>query len=409
MSEARVVAFSDLHIDGGRHGTTNPATGLNTAWESTARIAKSIADYAIEHEVDAVVTPGDLYLNGWPRPEAVELLFDFFRNLSAAGIDVVVSPGNHELINLPRGHRSPIEHFRDLAHVHVMTGPGVVTLESGLQIATFPWPTRTSLLAPGDTDGKTAPEIDALVAQRAVYQIARLAEQVDVRRGPAMLAGHATIGDCVIGSSKRGSEMDLAELFAEPVIPLEALDVDPWQHVAMGHIHTRQIIGGEGASGRVWFCGSPDRDTFTDEREAKAFSDIRLADNGSIASVASIATPARRFVTLPLPEGLDPAYAVDLLSLEADGAIVRVVLPPGSDDALGAEVRRVIGLTGAHVVQVERPLPPRNDSERVVAEEGIRPLEGLDLWMPAQGIADDDAARLREKAAVLVEETGVAA
>ena len=85
MPDVKVVATSDLHIDGGRHGGTNPVTGRREAWESTYRVWLAICNYAVEHEVDAVVVPGDLYLNGWPRPEAVEMIFDGARIVSAPG------------------------------------------------------------------------------------------------------------------------------------------------------------------------------------------------------------------------------------------------------------------------------------------------------------------------------------
>jgi exonuclease SbcD len=359
----------------------------------------TICDYAVEHKADAVVVSGDVFLNGWPRPEAVEMIFDGVRLLSQAGVPLIVSDGNHESINRPKGHRSPLEHLKDLAHVTVVTEPGLVVLDSGLQIAAFPWPLRAALLQPGDADGLTPSEIDELVAARAVERIESLADQVDPARGPVMLMGHATVGDCVIGSSRRGSEMQIAELFSEPVIPLSDIDVDPWQHVALGHIHRRQQLGK-----RCWYAGSPDRLDFSDEGLDKAFSVVSIPDNGQIAKVESVPTPARRFKTITVAQGASIVDIESILPKDADGTIFRIELPPGSDMALSAEVRRVVEAVDGEVARVIAPPPARTDSDRVIAEEDIKPLDGLDLWLPTQDIPSDMKKRAREKAMVLLNE-----
>jgi exonuclease SbcD len=359
----------------------------------------TICDYAVEHQVDAVVVSGDVFLNGWPRPEAVEMVFDGVRLLSRAGVPLVVSDGNHESINRPKGHRSPLEHLKDLAHVTVVTEPKLVILDSGLQIAAFPWPLRATLLQPGDTEGLTPLEIDELVAARAVERIEDLASQVDPGRGPVMLMGHATVGDCVIGSSKRGSEMQLAELFSEPVIPLSDIDVDPWQHVALGHIHRRQQLGK-----RCWYAGSPDRLDFSDEGLDKAFSVISIPDNGQIAEVESVPTPARQLKTITVAQDASIVDIESALPKDADGTVFRIELPPGSDMALSAEVRHVVEAVGGEIARVIAPPPARTNADRVVAEEDVRPLDGLDLWLSTQDVPDDTKKRVREKAMSLLGE-----
>ena len=397
MAEAKVVVTSDIHIDGGRHGGTNPETGRREAWESTYKVWLAVCQYAVDHGVDAVVVPGDFYLNGWPRPEAVEMIFDGARLLAKAGIPLVASDGNHESINRPKGHRSPLEHLRDLPNVTVVTTPELVVLPSGLQIATFPWPQRATLLEAGEAEGLSPAEIDEVVAGRAVERIEQLAAQVDPGRGPVMLAGHATVGDCVVGSSKRGSEMQIAELFAEPVIALGDIDVDPWQHVALGHIHRRQQLGK-----RCWYAGSPDRLDFSDEGIDKAFSVVTLSDNGAIATVESIPTPARRFETITLEEGATTEDLAAKLPGEPEGVVFRVELPPGSDVALGVEARRAVESVGGVVARLIVPPPAHTDSERVIAKEDVQPLEGLDLWLGSQDLSDEVKDRVRDKAKALV-------
>jgi exonuclease SbcD len=400
VAGALIVGTGDIHIDGGRAGGINPATGVRRAHEHTHQvwlwICRSAAD---QGAVDAVVVGGDLYLNGWPRAEAVEMIADGARILTAAGIPLIVQDGNHEWISRPTGQRSPLEHLRDLPGVTVVTQPEVVTLTSGVQVACLPWPRRSELLEPGEGEGLTPEEIDHLVADRAVECIDRLAEQVNPERGPVLLSAHATVGDAVVGSSRRGSEMSLAELFAEPVIPLADIDRDPWQHVLLSHIHRRQPLGD-----RCWYVGSPDRLDFSDQGVDKAVSVLHIPDDGTIASVDALPTPARQFATIVVPDGCSGDDIAGLFPDTIAGTVVKLELPPGTDMALAAHARRVADAAGAVVARIVAPPAARPvGTDRPTVDNDIGPLEGLTLWLAARGTAPKDADRLKARAAHLLD------
>jgi DNA repair exonuclease SbcCD nuclease subunit len=397
MAEAIVGVTADIHIDGGRHGGVNPATGRRTAHESTAAVFLGYCSHLVDVKADAAVIPGDVFLNGWPTAEAVEMIADGLRLLDEAAIPTIIFDGNHEFISRRPGHRSPIDHYEDISCVTVVKQAGVVTLDSGLQIVCLPWPRRIDLLGPDEMEGLTPTEIDNLTAARAGEKIEELALDVDPGRGPIMLAAHATVGDAVVGSSRRGSEMQLAELFAEPVIALADLDVEPWQYVGLGHIHRRQRMGE-----RCEYVGSPDRLDFSDEGVPKAFSLVHLPDDGSIARVEAIDTNARRFVTVSVPEGADAQDVTDLMPADPENVIMRLDLPPGTDMALQTEARRVIEASGALLGPISNPPAPRLDSERQSVAEDVGPMEGLELWLPTQSLGEEAEARLREKAAGLI-------
>lgn len=399
MANALIVGTGDVHIDSGRFGGINPATGIRRAHEHTHQVWMSICRTAIERRADAVTIAGDIYGNGWPRPEPVEMVADGVRLLSEAGVPCVIFDGNHEWINRPAGHRSPLEHLQDLPGVYVVLEPHVVILPSGIQIACMPWPRRSELLEPGEVDGLAPEDIDNLVADRAVERIERLADDVDPGRGPTILAAHATVGDAIVGSTRRGSEMALAELFAEPVIPLDDLDRDPWQHVLLSHIHRRQQMGE-----RCWYAGSPDRLDFSDQDIDKAVSAISVPDDGTIADVDAWETPARRFATIVVPDGCDAADLANLVPADPVGVVAKIELPAGADMALASQARRVAEAAGMAVARVIAPPPPRPDSpERAAVAEDVGPLDGLAVWLDSRGIAGDAAARLRAKAATLLD------
>lgn len=398
MSEAKVVHTGDVHIDGGHFGGSNPETKRPNAWEAFHRTWMAICSYSIEHAVDAVVVPGDVFANCRPRPEAVELVFEGLRDLSRAGIEVLMSPGNHELdIDRPYSYRTPLEHFQDLAHVRVLNEPTLVTLDSGLQIGVFPWAERVAYLNPGEATGLSPEEIDELVAARLVERIEDLAAEVDPSRGPAMLAGHLTIGGATVGSSMRGSEMDIAQVFHEPVVALADIDVDPWQHVALSHIHKRQQVGE-----RAWYAGSPDRLTFEDERVHKAFTCVTLRDDGSVGTVESISTPARSFLSVTLAAGEEPSTVKERFGDAPEGTIVRVELPAGADMAFENEVRKYLIGAGAWIAKVHAPPLPRRMEERKVVAEDVRPYDGFSEWLGTVEVSEELRAGALAKAAVLV-------
>ena len=398
MADAVVLATADIHVDGGRHGGTNPLTGRRRAWESTHAIWLDMCRHAVDISADAVVVPGDIFLNGWPKAEAVEMIADGLRLLDEGGVPAIVGDGNHEWIARQKGHRSPLEHLQDIVNVRVVIEPELVKLPSGLQIAFVPWPRRAELLEPDEMDGLSPLEIDALVAARAAECIEMLGDQVDSARGPALLAAHATVGDAMVGSAKRGSEMGLAELFAEPVLALGDIDVDPWQHVALGHIHRRQQMGD-----RCWYVGSPDRLDFSDESVEKAYSLIRIPDNGGLATVEAIPTGARRFSTIEVPSGADTASLELLAPEDIEGAVVRIELAPGSPVNLSSEVKRLFERAGASVASVHAPPLPRLRSQRTVVAEDASPIEGLEKWATEQQVDSAQLERLKEKAALMID------
>jgi len=354
--------------------------------------------HAVDISADAVVVPGDIFLNGWPKAEAVEMIADGLRVLDDGGVPAIVGDGNHEWIARQKGHRSPLEHLQDIVNVRVIIEPELVTLPSGLQIAFVPWPRRSELLEPDEMDGLSPLEIDALVAARAAERIEMLGDQVDPDRGPALLAAHATVGDAMVGSAKRGSEMGLAELFAEPVLALGDIDVDPWQHVALGHIHRRQQMGD-----RCWYVGSPDRLDFSDESVEKAYSLIRIPDNGGLATVEAVPTGARRFSTIEVPSGADTASLELLVPEDVEGAVVRIELAPGSPVNLSSEVKRLFERAGASVASVHAPPLPRLRSQRTVVAEDASPIEGLEKWATEQQVDSAQLERLKEKAALMID------
>ena len=363
-----IVHTADVHIDGGRFGGLDPATGRRTAWESAYRCWMTAAHFAVDNKVDAFLLGGDAFLNAWPRAEAVEMIADGLRLVASAGIPVVAVRGNHELLGLPKGHRGPLDRFADIPGVHVANEPEVVKLSNGLAVACLPWPRRSEMHLVDDDDAGSDDRADV---------VNRLAEQVDHLGAPSVLLGHATAAEARLGSARRGSEGLLAAALWEPLVSSELLNQGPWAVALLGHIHRRQRIGE-----KVYYCGSIDRIDFSEEQDTKTFSVVQI--NGNEAKVRKVPTPARVFRTIRAEDGTVPGDV-------EPGTIVRLLV---GDRGAEADARRTVEEAGGIVARVVVHAKQTSVATTTDDATEMAPLDALEQWVRAQVLPEELGQRV---------------
>lgn len=390
-ADAVVVATGDVHVDHGRHGWINPETGRSAAWEDTARTWLETCQWAADHQVDLFTAGGDMFLSGRPSAEGMALIADGFHILSAAGVPVVLLLGNHELIGVKSQHRHALLRFGDINGVTVVDRPELVRV-GGVQVACLPWPRKGDLVSEmdlADMDPKAQDEVIASLLSEAIDE---MADEVDPA-APALILGHAAVGEATIGNAEmRGSELSLRSVFHEPVLPLDALDRDPFGHVVLSHIHQRQFL-----SERCHYVGSPDRIDFSEEREKKGFSVLRAS--GNTWDVELEPTTARLMKTFRLDKG----DTFDAGVLEP-GTLVRVFLPEG-ETRMDPAIRADVADAGCRLAKVvTRPkVVQRTEGAGVAGSlEGLSPVDGVRLWAERNGYDSDGADRLVKKAEEVV-------
>ena len=352
----RLVFTADVHIDHDRWGDRRSGGPIDSAWLSAAKCLGTAADLACETGAGLVIA-GDLFLNGNPLPEAVELAADQTRKVLAAGMPVVILPGNHDQDGVPVGQRLVVERFADLGAT-VISEPGITCLEDGTQIAALPWLWRSRLISELGMGEATGDEIDDAIADELVHHVSDLADQVDSRRGPVVLAGHAVLDTATFNSGNRASELALRRHLREPVLPLASVLEGPWDLAVFGHIHAQQSF----ADGRVWIPGSPDRIDFGDENHGKG---VLLFDPDT--GVTNHRTPARDMLTV--------GSQADLAKLAA-GVLVRAEIPSGDLD-VPANWRKAI--TEAEAVLVQSYRKPRKAVDNVEIESSNGDLAGVSM------------------------------
>lgn len=391
------------HIDTDVHGSLNPKTGLNKAWESHLRALKSGVDAAIENKVSFFTHVGDGFKNGRPSQEAVLLFAEALRPLAQEGIPIILIDGNHERLLVPTTQRTVTATVAEMlsreGEVHsVEREPRLVRLNNGIQFACLPWLSKTSVLSmlgESDLDPVAGDQMVVDYGLRALDQM--YAEADDTT--PLIMASHVTVDDVRIDSvtkgHKRGSEMDIAHLFAEPVLPRKALEDGPASYVALNHIHARQRMGQ-----KCFYAGAPDRLTLTDADDPKSVNFVTIGDDNTLESVDHIETDARAMHSIDLTAP-DAESRLDNLT---EGALVGIVLPPG-ESAVPESVEDTIRSAGAVIVGSKATPAERPRNTAVTLPEKIDPVTALETYL-AEKKPDADRKHAAALASRLVEEVG---
>lgn len=375
----RGIHTGDAHIDSDVHGHLNPATGINKAWESHARALGTLVQRAVEEEVQFFIHAGDAFKNGKPSQEAVLLAAETFRPLMDAGIPLILLDGNHERLLVPTSQRTATVSLGEIlagrGEVHVVQRePALVRTSTGLQVACLPWLSKTTILSRLD-----ATDLDPAAGDRKVVDFALEAMDAMVAEAdtsaPLILASHVTLDDVRLDSvakgCRRGSELDITHIFAEPIVPRKAVEALPFSYVALSHIHARQRIGQ-----RCFYAGSPDRLTLTDADDPKSGNLVSITDDNVLDEVEQVDTHARAMHSITLTDD----DAEDRLAALEEGALVGLVLEPG--DSIPPEpVRAMIADAGAVIVGIKVTPKDRVRSAATVVKEKTDPLTALNTWL----------------------------
>lgn len=400
----RILHTGDTHIDTDVHGTINPDTGLNKAWESHRRALDSAVHAAIENDVHVFLHAGDAFKNGRPSQEAVLLFAESLKPLIDAGIPIVLVDGNHERLQVPTSQRTATATVAAIlgtagAEVHcVERAPGLVRLSNDVQVACLPWLSKTTIINQlgEEAEGLSPVEADSRVTKYALDALDRMVAEAD-DGAPLIMASHVTMDDVrldnIAPGHRRGSELDVTHIFAEPILPRQHVEDLPFSYVGLSHIHARQRMGT-----KCFYAGCPDRLTMTDADDEKSCNLVTLSDDNEITDFQMISTDARPMTRIDLSDD-DAERRLDLLS---EDCLVGLVLPPG--EALPPEsVTKLITDAGARLVATKKQPLAHTHSEAMVLPEKTMPLDALRQWLETNEPQDVDPERAVALASSLME------
>ncbi len=332
----KCIHTADIHFGMENYGKIDPETGIHTRLLDFERALNFCIDYGIKENIDFFLFAGDAYKTATPSPTQQKLLMRCLLRLHQAGIPVVIIVGNHDN-PLSFGKANSLEIFGDLPldGFHVIAKPELLTLstKSGpVQIVGIPWPTRTTIALNKKNLQQSLHDITDYIAQAVATIIQNFAQQCDPRI-PSVLSGHLTVSSGIFsGSEKR------AIYGSDPTLMPSQLALEPFDYVALGHLHRHQNLNPHGYPAVV-YSGSIERVDFGERKEPKGFCLVSLERNQT--DYTFIEVPTRPFIQIDVTLTSDTETHTEqiitaLQKKNLNNAVVKIVyhVPTGVKDSV---------------------------------------------------------------------------
>ena len=263
----RLIHLSDLHI--GKR--VNEFSML----EDQEYILKEILGIIDEEKPDGVIIAGDVYDKSVPGEEAVKLLDSFLTSLAKRKLQVYMISGNHDsaaklafaakLIDLSGIHISPVyDKSRFAGNERKKLAPLELGNSDGFTVKIHMLP----FVKPATVRAVFPEEADEINDYTDACRVAIEHMEIDESETNILVAHQF-----VTGAERSESE--------ENVGGLDNVDVsvfEPFDYVALGHIHGPQKVGRE----TVRYCGTPLKYSLSEAKHTKSVTVIDIMENKKV-------------------------------------------------------------------------------------------------------------------------------
>lgn len=249
----KLIHLSDLHL--------GKRVNEFSMIEDQEYILKKIINIIDDESPDAVILAGDIYDKSIPSAEAVQLFDEFLVQLAKRKLEVFVISGNHDsperiafgsrLMDASGIHLSPV-YDGEVRPFILKDGHG--------EVAVYMLPFIKPATVRRFFDEEIETYTDAL--QCAVSHM-----EIDPARRNVLVTHQF-----VTGASRSESE-------EKPIGGLDNVDscvFEPFDYVALGHIHSPQHCGSE----KIRYCGTPLKYSFSEARDKKSVTVVELNEKG---------------------------------------------------------------------------------------------------------------------------------
>ncbi len=266
----KLLHLSDLHL--GKRFKEFPLL------EDQAYILQVILGIADVERPDAVLIAGDVYDRPTPSTEAVELLDHFLVALAQREIPVLLASGNHDsperlafgaqLLEKSQIHIAPV-YNGTVTPVTLQDAYGPVDI----YLLPFLKPLYVRRCFPEEEIQDCTEAVACAIAHMDINPARR-----------NVLAAH----QFVIGAERCDSE----EVSVGGSDQVDVSVFAPFDYVALGHLHGPQDLDG----GRVRYCGTPLKYSFSEIRHKKSVTLVELGPKGERTIRPILLTPLRDMV-----------------------------------------------------------------------------------------------------------------
>lgn len=348
------IHTADVHFGMENYGRIDPETGIHSRLLDFEKAFNFCIDVAIERKADFFLFCGDAYKTTNPSPTQQKLMLKCLLRLYKANIPVVIIVGNHDN-PLSFGKANSLEVFGDLPleGFHVIDTPTTLTLQTKngpVNIVGIPWPTRNTIALSDRHLAKDASQITTYISQAVSHIISNLAKKLDPRV-PAVLASHMTVSSGIFsGSEKR------AIYGNDPVLLPSQLAIEPFDYVALGHLHRFQNLNPNGACPIV-YSGSIERVDFGERKEDKGFCVVSIPQKGK-AHFEFIKTPQRPFIQIEVELNAERNQTDQIIDAirkhDITGAVIKILytVPTDKKDFVDLKALQKILMPAMHIVGI---------------------------------------------------------
>lgn len=268
----KLIHLSDLHL--GKR--VNEFSML----EDQQYILTEILQIIDREKPDGVMIAGDVYDKSVPSAEAVALLDDFLVRLAKRDLQVFLISGNHDSPErMAFGGRLMAQSGVHLAPVYDgKVSPSTLTDEYGpvnLYLLPFIKPAHVRRCFP---EREILTYTDALAA-------AIEAMGVDTAQRNVLVTHQFVTG---------AARCDSEEISVGGTDNVDVSVFEPFDYVALGHIHGPQQVGRE----TVRYCGTPLKYSFSEAKHQKSVTVVELGEKGAVSVHTVPLTPMRDLAEL---------------------------------------------------------------------------------------------------------------
>ena len=283
----RFLHLSDLHIGKRVHNFS--------MLEDQKYILNQILDIADGENVTGVIVAGDVYDKPVPSAEAVSLFDEFLVQLAERELDVFVISGNHDsperiafgekLMRHQKVYLSPVYNGK--------IEPVCLNDEFGV-VKVFLLPFIKPVHVRHFLEEEVSDYTEALSCAISSMDISQ-----DERN---VLVCH----QFVTGAARSESE----EISVGGLDNVDATVFEPFDYVALGHIHGPQNIGSE----RIRYCGTPLKYSFSEAEHKKSVTIVELGKKGDLSIRLRDLKPMRDLIKIKglFDEVIDKSFYKDL-------------------------------------------------------------------------------------------------
>lgn len=251
----KFIHLSDLHL--------GKRVNEYSMLEDQEYILKIIINIVDDEKPDGVIIAGDVYDKSVPAAEAVQLFDNFLVQLAKRKLEVFVISGNHDsperiafgarIMDASGIHMSPV-YDGNIAPISMRDGYGTVDV----YMLPFIKPAHVRRFC----DDEITTYTDAIN-----HAISKLSINHDNRN---ILVTH----QFVTGSSRSESE----EISVGGSDNVDAYVFEPFDYVALGHIHSPQNCGSE----YIRYCGTPLKYSFSEANDQKSVTVVEFLEKGNV-------------------------------------------------------------------------------------------------------------------------------